>query len=160
MPAPLVIPLAENMSTFTTFAEKANQVSENIWKLEVNKLELQENESLAKMTKEMNELKHKLSQIKPTNMRAKHSKNRQRGVSQDNDRNSPASSTDRCSSSSSDENCETRDSKKHGKSVSSKAERIEHERINNLQRRYSCKLGSRENINVSKTITRGNNRIR
>ena len=29
MLAPLVIPMAENMSTFTNFAERANQVSEN-----------------------------------------------------------------------------------------------------------------------------------
>lgn len=149
MPAPLVIPMAENMSSFTSFAEKANHVSENKWKLEVSKLELKQNETLAKMTKEMNELKYELSICVK--------QNEKRDALKEKDRNSPVAKSVRRNSISSSEDSDSScvsDSKKSVKPGKTRAERSEHERINNLQRRYSCQLGNGESkvTKVSKRI--------
>ena len=154
MPAPLVIPMAENMTSFTAFAEKANQVSENKWKLEVSKLETQQNEKLSKMTKEMNKLKYQLSQVKPK----REPLNKKRLVLKELERSSPVSNIKRHNSvessedSDSDSACST-ETKKNINSRKSKAERNEHERISNLHRRYSCQLGSGES-KVTKTVNK------
>lgn len=136
MPAPLVIPMAENLTTFTNFAEKANLVSENRCRIEVGILEIRQNESLTKMTKEMNELKYELAKMQLSR--------RKRDSVKEIGRNSPQSKATKAVQSESplNENEEDIDPKKRTKLGETKAERVENERINNLHRRYSAKLGN------------------
>jgi len=63
--APLVIPMAANVGSFTNIASRANQVSENKCRREMDRMDAQQHEVLTKMAKEMNELKYVLSLIKP-----------------------------------------------------------------------------------------------
>jgi hypothetical protein len=144
MPAILVLPMAENMTTFTNFAEKVNQVSENKCKLEVSIMESKQTEKLAKMTKEMNDLKHELSQLKP--------KRGKRDAMKEAGRNSPKAKLTKCDSprEASRENIEP---KRRAKSGESMEVRAENERINNLQRRYSCKLGDESTLQVKKPLS-------
>lgn len=150
MPAPLVIPMAENMSSFTNMAEKANHVSENKCKLVVGILENKQTEKLAKLTKEMNELKYELSKIKPTLGQGK------RNVVKEAGRNSPlakVTKTLKCEipRNNNEENFEPKRRSKAGKS---KAERVENNRITNLQRRYTCQLGDEAMLNAKKPVAK------
>ncbi|KAL4233363.1 hypothetical protein ACF0H5_008045 [Mactra antiquata] len=147
MPAPIVIPMAENMSTFTNFAEKANVVSENKCKLQVELLESKTSEKLAKMTKEMNDLKYELSQIKPVR-RGKRDSVKEPG------RNSPLAKLSKSA------HCDTRrdneenvEPKRKTKSGDTMAERAANERITNLERRYKNQLGNDVKLSMSRTST-------
>lgn len=143
MPAILVLPMAENMTTFTNFAEKVNQVSENKCKLEVSIMESKQTEKLAKMTKEMNDLKHELSQLKPR--RGKRDAVKEAG------RNSPKAKLTKCESPK-ENNGENIEPKRRTKSGDSMDKRAENERIVNLQRRYSCQLGDESTLQVKRPV--------
>lgn len=148
MPAPLVIPMAENMTSFTNFAEKVNQVSENKCKREIGILENKQTEKLAKMTKEMNDLKYELTQLKPRSVK--------RDAVKEPGRNSPQAKitkTVKCDSPRND-NEENIEPKRRSKLGESKAERDEHERITNLHRRYACKLGDEVALNLKTSSTK------
>lgn len=140
--------MAENLSTFTNFAEKANQVSENKYKLEVEILETKATEKLAKMTKEMNELKYELSQIKPV-------QSGKRVSVKEPGRNSPQAKLSKTTNSDTrKENDENVEAKRKTKSGDTKAERAENERINNLERRYKNRLGSDVALNKSRSTSK------
>ncbi|KAH3738006.1 hypothetical protein DPMN_044609 [Dreissena polymorpha] len=157
--APLVISKAENISTFTSLAEKANQVSENKCQRIISSLESKQTETLAKMTKEMNELKYVLSQIKV--------KTGKREAIKEQGRNSPRAKfakvllrDNTCSDETPEdvkENTEQKYSTKRARSsVITKKERLMLARTENQQRRYSCQLGNvlfnRQSRDVSRTF--------
>lgn len=145
MPVPFGIPMAENLVTFTNFAEKANHVSENKCRMEVGILDSKQNESLTKMTKEMNELKYEFSKMK--------SSRGKRDYVKEASRDSPHIKVTKTVKSESplNENEENLEPKRRTKLGETKAERAENERINNLQRRYTAKLGN--DINKCLTTT-------
>lgn len=154
MPAPLVIPMAENMSSFTSFAEKANQVSENKCKLVVGAIESKQNETLVKMTKEMNELKYELTKMKPAAKRSV-----KRDSVKEPGRNSPLAkvtktSNSECCGVESVENLENIEPKRRSAPGSSQAERAEKDRLTNLHRRYSCQLGEETSLLVKKGVSK------
>lgn len=144
--------MADNMSSFTNMAEKANQVSENKFKLVVGILENKHTEKLAKLTKEMNELKYVLSKIKPKLRKGK------RVVVKEAGRYSPLAKvtkteTVKCDSPihNNEENVEP---KRRSKAGESKADRAENNRITNLHRRYTCQLGDEAMLNAKKPVTK------
>lgn len=146
MPAPIVLPMPENLPTAANYAEKINHVTEN--KLQITKcmLEQQQNMTVTKMNKEMFDLKGELIEMKKG-----HSK---RSAKKEQGRNSPKAkltkvtlygdcefeltSDDASSTTSSEE--ENTDPKQKRKSENTMAIRRENERITNLHRRFTAKM--------------------
>lgn len=151
MPAPLVISKPENMGTATGYAEKANHISENKCKIKIGVLDAKQNESLNKMTKEMNDLKYELSQLKPQCTK--------RIGKKEAGRNSPkAKLSKRDVREVTNENEENDEPKRRGKLGDSMAERSEHERITNMHRRYSAQLGADVVADVQKLAKKNKQR--
>lgn len=139
--------MAENLPSAANFAEKMNHVSEN--KLQITKglLEQQQNLTVAKMNKEMYDLKGQLSE-----MRKSCSK---RTGKKEPGRNSPQAKLTKIAlkkdcllqtkeddaSSTTSSDAENLEPKRRGKSPeNTMAKRSEKERINNLHRRYVAKM--------------------
>ena len=146
MAAPIVLPMPENLPSAAGFAEKINHVNEN--KLQITKgiLEEQQNLTVAKMNKEMFDLKHELKELKKSCSK--------RVGKKEPGRNSPQAKLtkvtlyrdyeieikqDDASSTTSSE-AENTEPKRKGKSENTMAKRSENERINNLHRRYTAKM--------------------
>ena len=133
MPAPLVIPVVETMATATCYAEKANRVSENKFKITVGILDTQQSDLLVKMDKELFTLNHELAIMK-------HKRRAKRSAKKEADRGSPLAKlicAVSCESPISD-NSENIEPKRRYPKGSTMAERNDNERINNLQRRYAA----------------------
>ena len=141
MPAPLVLPMAGNLPTATNYAEKVNTVTENKLQLTKDMLEQHKNITVAKMSKEMYDLKHEIREMNKVDSKR---------LGKNGRRNSPPGKVskvtlyqdyefelkpDDASSTTSSEGENVR-----GKLENTKAKRLEDERINNLHRRYKAKL--------------------
>lgn len=145
MPAPLVLPMAGNLPTATNYAEKINIVTENKLQLTKDMLEQHKSITVAKMSKEMCDLKHEIREMKKIDSK--------RSVKNGRRNSSPGKVTkvtlyqdcefelkpDDTSSTTSSEG-ENEDPKQRGKLENTMAKRLEDERINNLHRRYKAKI--------------------
>ena len=141
MSAPIVLPMPENLPSAANYAEKINQVTENKLQITKDLLDLQQNVTVAKMNKELYDLKGELSQMKSSKRTGK----------KEPGRNSPQAKLTKVTLykdcvfelKQDDSNSEPDDeeSKRKGKSSeNTMAKRSENERIKNLHRRYAAKM--------------------
>ena len=143
MPAPVVLPMAENMCSAATYAEKINQVTENKLQITKDLLDFQQNITVAKMNKEMYDLKGELVQMKKNSTK--------RTGKKEPGRNSPQAKQTKVTlykdcvfevkqDDSSSESDSVEPKRKSKSSEHTMAKRSENERIHNLHRRYAAKV--------------------